>query len=63
MQTVVETPSFISAARSAGVSDDLRGEIVRLVAENPERGDLIEGTGGFRKFRFARSGQGKSGGW
>jgi hypothetical protein len=34
-----------------------------LVAENPERGDLIEGTGGFRKFRVARPGQGKSGGF
>ena len=63
MQTVVETPSFISAARSAGMSDELRNEVVRLVAENPEVGDLIEGSGGFRKFRVARPGQGKSGGY
>lgn len=63
MQTVVETPSFISAAKSAGMTDELRAEVVGLVAGNPEVGDLIEGTGGFRKFRIARPGQGKSGGY
>jgi hypothetical protein len=45
------------------MSDELRAEVVRQVAENPEIGDLIEGTGGFRKFRVARPGQGKSGGY
>lgn len=63
MHTVVETPNFISTARSAGISDELRADIVRQVAENPELGDLLEGTGGFRKFRVARQGQGKSGGY
>ena len=63
MHTVVETPSFISAARSAGLSDDLRADIVQQVAENPALGVLIEGTGGFRKFRVGRPGQGKSGGF
>ncbi len=33
------------------------------MAENPQIGDLIEGTGGCRKFRVARPGQGKSGGY
>lgn len=63
MHTVVETPSYISSAKSAGVPEELCAEIVRLVAANPERGDLIEGTGGFRKFRVARPGGGKSGGF
>ena len=62
MHTVVETPSFIAAAKSAGVSDIGRTEIVAMVADNPLIA-LIEGTGGFRKFRVARPGQGKSGGF
>ena len=63
MHTVVETPSYLSAARSAGIDDELRVEIVRMIAENPMMGDLLEGTGGFRKFRVARPGSGKSGGY
>lgn len=30
--------------------------------EHPEAGDLIKGSGGIRKIRWARSGMGKSGG-
>lgn len=33
-----------------------------MVAANPECGDLISGTGGFRKVRVARPGMGKRGG-
>src|SRR5690348_17445382 len=39
-----------------------RADIVALVAADPECGDLIRGTGGFRKARVARKGMGKSGG-
>lgn len=41
-------------------------EVERLVtylAGNPQAGDVIEGTGGCRKVRFARPGKGKSGGY
>jgi hypothetical protein len=34
---------------------------VALVAADPECGDLIRGTGGFRKVRVARKGMGKRG--
>ncbi|HJZ95384.1 MAG TPA: type II toxin-antitoxin system RelE/ParE family toxin [Candidatus Solibacter sp.] len=33
------------------------------IAANPEAGDVIEGTGGARKVRFAGKGKGKSGGY
>ena len=33
-----------------------------FLAANPTGGDLIEGTGGVRKVRFAARGKGKSGG-
>ena len=39
-----------------------RADIVVLVAAEPECGDLIRGTGGFREVRVARKGMGKSGG-
>ena len=63
MQTVVETPTYLNQARRAGVSsDDLRA-IVDFVASDPKRGDLIPGTGGARKVRFAPAGRGKRGGY
>jgi hypothetical protein len=35
---------------------------VDIVATTPECGEVIQGTGGFRKLRVARSGMGKRGG-
>ena len=63
MQTVVETPAFLSDARSLGLPDAERLAIVTWIAANPAAGDLIEGTGGARKARFAGKGKGKSGGY
>lgn len=37
-------------------------EFIVFIAQDPEAGDLITGTGGFRKVRFARPGAGKRGG-
>lgn len=36
--------------------------MVDYLAAQPKAGDLIEGTGGVRKLRWARGGRGKSGG-
>ena len=33
-----------------------------MVARDPERGELMQGTGGVRKFRVGRGSKGKSGG-
>lgn len=63
MLTVVETASFLRRAAEAGMTDLERFELVNLLAENPAMGDLIKGTGGVRKVRFARKGAGKSGGY
>lgn len=53
MHTVVETPAFLSDARSLGLPDAERLAIVTRIAANPAAGDVIEGTGGARKVRFA----------
>lgn len=63
MQTVIETESYLSAAKGAGMADDERTAAVDLVAANPEAGDLLQGTGGVRKARLAGRGKGKSGGY
>ena len=61
MHTVVETPGYLRAAEAI-FSEIERERIVRMVAANPEGGEVMQGTGGFRKVRVARSGMGKRGG-
>ena len=63
MQTVVETRAFLSDARSLGLPEAERLAIVAWIAANPSAGEVIEGTGGARKVRFAGKGKGKSGGY
>ena len=61
VQTVVETPTYLAIANKL-FSEEERADVVALVAADPECGDVIRGTGGFRKVRVARKGMGKSGG-
>jgi hypothetical protein len=63
MQTVVQTPTFLADCRNAGLSDDDVSAILEAVSSDPLAGDLIPGTGGARKRRFAGRGKGKSGGY
>jgi hypothetical protein len=63
LHTVVETPGFLHDARALGLRGTERLAIVTWVAANPSDGDVIEGTGGARKLRFAGKGRGKSGGY
>lgn len=58
--TVVETPEFQRRARSL-MSEEERLALVDFVARNPSTGVSL--GGGVRKFRFAREGSGKSGGY
>ena len=59
MQTIAELPEFIRTAEKL-LTHAERLDIVRYLAEHPKAGDLMEGTGGVRKLRWGRSGQGKS---
>ncbi|MDO9312935.1 MAG: type II toxin-antitoxin system RelE/ParE family toxin [Burkholderiaceae bacterium] len=61
MLTVAELPEYLRAA-SKLLSDADRRAVVDHLAAHPKAGDLIEGTGGVRKLRWARDGRGKSGG-
>lgn len=44
------------------MNDDERIAFIDHIARNPEEGDIIRGTGGVRKVRWAIGGRGKSGG-
>ena len=59
--TVVETPEFLSTTRKL-LNDEERAQLVDFLAMNPDAGDLIAGTGGVRKVRWALPGRGKRGG-
>lgn len=55
----IETPTFTKQIKGLATDDELMKLQVELIAQ-PDKGDLIEGTGGLRKVRMATCGQGKS---
>ena len=61
MQTIAETTEYLRRAEKL-LSDDERRDVVSYLATHPRAGDLMEGTGGVRKLRWARGGRGKSAG-
>ena len=63
MHSVVSTATFLNDARAAGLSEDDQHLIVVAISENPILGDVMPGTGGCRKVRFAGRGKGKRGGY
>lgn len=59
--TVIETPEFLAATRKL-MDDEERSLLAAYLAHHPTAGDLVPGTGGVRKLRWALAGRGKSGG-
>lgn len=59
--TIAETPEFVRRAARL-LSAEERMALLEYLAANPRAGDLIPGTGGVRKLRWARGGRGKSAG-
>ena len=60
-RTVVETRTFLANAKDV-MTETEREEFIGEIAMNPEAGDVIPGTGGFRKVRVGIGGRGKRGG-
>lgn len=61
-QVVVEMPEFIRQAKMC-MDDELRESFISHIAANPLQGELVVGTGGIRKIRWAADAhQGKRGG-
>ena len=63
LNEVAFTASFLAQAKAEGMIEEELESVVRILASNPEAGDLIVGSGGCRKVRIPRRGGGKSGGY
>lgn len=57
MHTVIESPTVLADCQKAGVSDKDRGMMVSAISNDPKKGDVMPGTGGARKLRFAGRGK------
>jgi hypothetical protein len=57
----IETPVFTRLITEL-VDEESYSELQRILADDPEAGDLIQGSGGLRKIRMAAKGHGKRGG-
>ena len=56
------TTGFEKSWAAINHADDELRELQNLLIEDPEAGDVIQGTGGARKVRIPLEGRGKSGG-
>ena len=61
MQTVIELTPFIRNWPSVWTQAEYT-EFIEWISANPKSGDVIKGSGGVRKVRWAGSGHGKRGG-
>ncbi len=57
---VAELPEYIRCAERL-LSEVERKDVIDYLSVQPKAGDLMQGTGGVRKLRWARGGKGKSG--
>ncbi len=61
MYTVIETPVY--SHKAAGIlTADERDAVAAFISANPIGGNVVRGSGGVRKVRWAQQGKGKSGG-
>lgn len=58
----VMTPGFERSWAAMDLGDAELEMLQRMLIEDPEAGDVIQGTGGARKVRIPLEGRGKSGG-
>lgn len=58
----IYTEPFRRCWKAMGLNDDSLLVLEAALLENPQMGDVIEGTGGARKIRIQLEGRGKSGG-
>ena len=56
------TKPFLSSWEKMGLDVDDLKQLEEILLENPQKGDVIQGTGGARKLRIQLEGRGKRGG-
>ncbi|WP_019024034.1 MULTISPECIES: type II toxin-antitoxin system RelE/ParE family toxin [unclassified Thioalkalivibrio] len=58
---IIETPTFTRQFQAIASDDELK-ELQRILIAQPDKGDLIQETGGLRKIRIGLGRQGKRSG-
>jgi len=58
----VRLPEFEKQCKHIGLDENDINEVENILLDNPQIGDLIQGTGGIRKVRITLPNRGKSGG-
>ena len=61
VRTFYEMKHFTKKWQDLDFTDDELSQLQQVLLENPKAGDVMKGTGGLRKVRFAFQGSGKSG--
>lgn len=61
MYTLIEAPLFSKLVYDY-LSDEEYAEFQKYLVQHPEAGDVVPGSGGVRKVRWAQRGRGKRGG-
>jgi len=61
VRTFYEMKHFTKKWQDLGFTDDELSQLQQVLLENPKAGDVMKGTGGLRKVRFAFPGSGKNG--
>jgi len=61
-RTFVMTQVFDRKWTASGLRDDALADLQTALQINPDEGDVVQGTHGVRKMRWALPGKGKSGG-
>lgn len=59
MHAVLETKSFEVSAKAAGLTEDEKFEIIKTLAADPLKGDIIKGTGGAPEAALCQKRQGQ----
>lgn len=63
MHTVCETKIFRNSAADVGMTPEEIDGLIQFLSQNPDAGEVMQGTGGCRKLRVAGKQKGKSGGF
>ena len=61
IRTFIQTDEFVKNWKRLGLNDDDMRRLELEILKNPQAGNVIKGTGGLRKLRFAFDDKGKSG--
>ena len=57
---IIRTTPYLKAVKKIGIPADSERKLFEELRDNPEKGDLIVGSGGARKIRLALGNRGKS---